>query len=487
MKRAKRIYILLGVLAVICIATFAVSRYEERTEQIRSGREVILELDSQAATAVSWDAEGYVYAFHRDGSWVYDEDEDFPVNDEKIDSLIDLFSEYVADFTITDVDDYSQYGLDDPVCTISITVDEEDYIITLGDFSLLDQERYLCVNGGDVYLAETDPLDSFELEMAEIMRHDTVDYITQADTLSFQGAENYSIYYEEESSNTYCPDDVYFVSGSDAPLDSEKVESYLRSFRGTELYEYATYNATDDELELYGMNDPELEITIDYTEEDEDGNDTARSVTLTVGLNQEEQASTETEDNDDEADSQISAYVRVNDSQIIYVLSSSDYANLTAASYDELRHAEVLPVDFADVLRMDIELDGKLYTLYREESGEDEETDIFCYYYSGEVTDPADLDEDDDIENYRKEVDIDSLASVIASVTADTFTNEEPEDKTEITLRVYLENENYPQVNVELYRYDGNSCLAVIDGVPTSLVPRSSVVDLIEAVYEIVL
>ncbi len=29
MKRAKRIYILLGVLAVLCVATFAVSRYNE--------------------------------------------------------------------------------------------------------------------------------------------------------------------------------------------------------------------------------------------------------------------------------------------------------------------------------------------------------------------------------------------------------------------------------------------------------------------------
>ena len=37
------------------------------------------------------------------------------------------------------------------------------------------------------------------------------------------------------------------------------------------------------------------------------------------------------------------------------------------------------------------------------------------------------------------------------------------------------------------YRYDGNKCLAVVDGEPVSLVDRSHVVDLIEAVNAIVL
>lgn len=52
---------------------------------------------------------------------------------------------------------------------------------------------------------------------------------------------------------------------------------------------------------------------------------------------------------------------------------------------------------------------------------------------------------------------------------------------------MYLENENYPQVKVELYRCDGTNCLAVVDGETLGLVSRSSVVDLIEAVNSIIL
>ena len=40
---------------------------------------------------------------------------------------------------------------------------------------------------------------------------------------------------------------------------------------------------------------------------------------------------------------------------------------------------------------------------------------------------------------------------------------------------------------MELYRWDGEHCLAVVDGEPVSLVARSGAVDLIEAVQAIVL
>ena len=54
-------------------------------------------------------------------------------------------------------------------------------------------------------------------------------------------------------------------------------------------------------------------------------------------------------------------------------------------------------------------------------------------------------------------------------------------------MTVYLDNENFPQVKIQLYRYDGSSCLAVVDGETVSLVSRSSVMELVEAVQAIVL
>ena len=58
-------------------------------------------------------------------------------------------------------------------------------------------------------------------------------------------------------------------------------------------------------------------------------------------------------------------------------------------------------------------------------------------------------------------------------------------EKPELT--VYMENENWPKIEIKLYRYDGEYCLAAVDGEPVSLVKRSAAVDLMEAVRGIVL
>ena len=73
------------------------------------------------------------------------------------------------------------------------------------------------------------------------------------------------------------------------------------------------------------------------------------------------------------------------------------------------------------------------------------------------------------------------------SLKAAEFTDEHPDGKQEISFTIHLDNENVQEVSMELYRYDGEHCLAVVDGEPVSLVDRSSVVDVVEAVNEIVL
>ncbi len=527
MKKAKRIYILLGVLAAIIVAILVVSRYQSHVEQIQNTKEVILDIDSEEVTALSWDAEGYSYAFYQDDGWKYEEDENFPVSEEKLDELLDIFSNFEAEFEIENVSDYGQYGLKDPVATIRLTLtDGTTREITLGDFSVLDAERYLCLDGGTVYLVETDPLESFELELIDLMQQDELDSITQATSLTFSGQEEYSVYYEEESDLSYNPEDVYFVSGSDQPLDTANVQSYLTSLCGISLYDYATYDATDEELEKYGFNSPVLTVTVAYAAEDEDGEEIAKDVTLTVAENQEELAAIE----DGEDDTEVSKYVRVDDSSILYNLSETDYETLTAASYNDLRHADVLSVDFTEVYQVDITLEDTEYILYAgegsaedeaaeeedaeaayaaeadeddaysadEDAGdtyaEDEESeraetlaDYFYYYYGGEPIEAADLGEGEEMADYRTGISISEFSGLVSGITAETFTEEQPTDREEIGLTVHLDNERYPEVTLHLYRYDGSTCLAVLDGEPVALVGRAAVTDLVEAVYGMVL
>lgn len=483
MKRSKRLYILLGVLVVICGAAFGVSRHEQRKEEISNSDEIILELSSDDVTALSWKYDETELAFHKDETWLYDDDEAFPVSEEKIKELLGLFESFGVSFIIENVEDYGQYGLDKPTCSIHIETSEESLEIELGGYSTMDEQRYISIGDGNVYLASTDPMESYEIELKDMILHDEAPYIDQADEITFAGSENYSIVYQEESDATYNADDVYFVSDENGyrPLDSDTVRSYLSAIGSLGLDNYVSYNVTEEELAVYGLDDPELTTTIQYmaqtedSKEDGSADDEAERESQTFVMhvsrsaeNKEKAAEeslkeADTSEETDEEES-VPAYVRIGKSQIIYEITEAEYESLMAVSYNELRHQEIFWADFDKVTQADISLEGQTYTLISKEEG-----DETLWFYGEEEIAP------------------DDFRTALKALTAKEFKNEEIGDKEEISMTLYLDDENYPTVDIGMYRRDGDSCMAVVDGEPIALVARSEVVDLVEAVNAIIL
>lgn len=473
MKRAKRIYILLGILAVICVVTFFVVKHEEKQENIRNSGEVVLEVDVDSVESISWENESESLAFHKEDGWIYDDDTAFPVNEEKINELIEQFEQFSAAFIIEEVTDYSQYGLDDPVCTIEMVAGEETYNIKLEDYSSMDSQRYVSIGDGNVYLATSDPMDYFDATLSDMILHDDTPSFDNVESIDFKGSDSYHVVYQEyteDSPYTYCEDDVYFKEDGEnlLPLDTSKVNSYLSSITYLTLSDYMTYNAGEEDLATYGLDNPELTVTVQYTPDAEDDSEvTSETFTISISRDPEEREKAENaseETDTEESEEEVTAYARIGDSKIIYQISSSSYESLMAASYNDLRHPEVLTASFDDITSMDISLDGSVYTITSKGTG-DEKT----FYYGEE------------------EIAIDDLQSALENMDASSFTDETPSQKEEISVTVHLDNEVHPQVQIQLYRYDGEQCLAMVDGQSVFLVPRSDVVDLIEAVNALVL
>lgn len=465
MKKAKRIYALLGVLLLICAATFILSRQEEEKEKIKNSDAVILNVDSEAVTALSWEYGDTSLSFHREEEkWQFDGDEAFPVDAEKMAKLLEQFEELGVSFEIDEVTDYAQYGLDEPVCTIQITAGEQEYVISLGAYSTMDEERYLSVGDGKVYLVSHDPMDDYEIEIRDLIQQDEIPGLSEATAIRFEGEQSYEILYEEDSSNTYCPEDVYFTEGK--PLDSTLVSAYLKTIGSVGLTEYVSYNVTQEELSDYGLDTPDLTVTVEYPQETE-GQTTTETFVLQLGRNQEElKAALETGDEDEIYS--VTAYARVGDSRIVYEITPLEYKNLTRNAYNDLRHKEVLTADFGNISQLEITMEGTAYTIFSEET------------------------EDKAVWHYREdeELDISSIQSALCAIAADEaadFTEEEPDGKEEVSVTVSLKQEEQTEIRLQFYRYDGESCLAVVDGETVTFVPRSEVVELMEAVNSIVL
>lgn len=460
MKRYKKLCVLLGVLVVVCAITFGVTRFQQVKEDISNSDEIILEIDSSAVQTLSWTYDSNTLSFRRDGDWVYDEDEAFPVDETKMEDLLEPFTSFGVSFVIENVEDYGQYGLDEPVCTIDLTTDQDSYQITLGSYSTMDEKRYVSIGDGNVYLVDHDPLEEYDAVLSDLIRNDKMPDLDSVTTIQFSGAQDYSIYYLEDSVNTYCVDDVYFVQDQDLPLSTTRTEGYLNTLRFLSLTNYANYKVTEEELVNYGLDNPDLTVTVAYTEEDDDGDAVDGTVKLSVGRTQEQkEQAQEAEEGED-----VSAYVRVGDSSIIYEITGTDYDNLMAASYDDLRHQEVYAGDVSQIYQVDVTLDGESYTLTADQA---EDSTVWSFV--------------------GNEVDATDFETALTGLTASSFTDQDPTGGEEVELTLYLTDDNFPSVKITLYRQDGTYCLAQVDGASMCLVERSAVVSLVEAINGIVL
>lgn len=471
MKRSKKLIALVAILVVACIATFALTQYEEKQEEIKNSDAIILEIPTDTVESLSWEYTEDGLGFHKgETGWLYDDDEAFPVSEDKINDILSNFEAFGVSFIIENVEDYSQYGLDDPECTISLSTTEQNYNIKLGAFSKMDEQRYVDIGDGNVYLVSNDPIDYLETALSSMIEHDDTTGFENVVDITFSGSQNYTIVKTEDSPNTYNAEDIYFaqIDGEELPLDTDDITDYLNTITTLDLLDYVTYNATEEELASYGLDDPELTVTVNYTYTGEDDDEVSDTCVIHIGRNVKELAAYEAAKEADETLPNVTQYVRVGDSQIVYELSDLDYLTLSGTAYDDLRHREVIWADFDTVTQIDITLEGENHALTSILDEEDEDAERVWYY--GE-----------------EKLDIDDLKNALEDLSADSFTDETPSEKEEISLTVYLDNENFPQVKIQLYRYDGSLCLAVVDGETVSLVDRGDVMELVEAVQSIVL
>ena len=472
MKRYKRVMILAAVLAVACIATFALTQYEEKQENIRTSDAIIMQVPSENVLSVSWEySGGGSLAFNKtDEGWTYQEDAAFPVSEEKVMDILEPFESYGVTFVIEDVTDYAQYGLDEPECTLHLVTEKRSYDIKMGAFSTMDAQRYISIGDGNVYLVGEDPVDYVSSSLSDMILHDDTPGFEKVVDITFTGEENYTIVRTDESANTYDPDDIYFVerSGKTVPLNTTSVKTFLNTITSLDLLTYASYNVTEEELKTFGLDVPMLSVTVNYTYTGDDDETVADTCTIHISENPEERAASDAAVAEGDATTTVTKYVRIGDSQIVYTMDDADFAILKAAAFDDLRHTTLFWGDFAAVKQIDITLEGKEHSLVSRLEGEEDGQETVWYY--GET-----------------ELDIADVQAALEVLSADSFTTQLPSKDEEIGITLHLDNENIPAVEIRLYRYDGSLCLAVVDGDPVSLVSRSSVMSLVEAVQAIVL
>ncbi len=447
MKRQKNMLLLLLVLVVLIGAVFSVNVMTKEDEPETSSQdfnEVIVALDPNTVTSLSWNC-GEEVSFRRsDAGWEHAAYAAFPLDESGITAALNMIKGITASKVIENVEDWDQYGLETPVCTVTVTADTS-YTLAFGAEASVSGGRYFSIGDGNAYIIDKNYMEPFTRGLYDLLVMESIPQMDTITGLEIKTADNtVNISYEENSGKSYSDRYVWFLN--DNALDTELTDALVSDLSSLSWKKCSNFNAAD--LSVYGLDDPTAIVRVEYA---------AGSFSLEIG-----NASGE------------DYFAKLPGSNMVYVIDGRIGDALLNASYETLMPDDVLALDWNALRSAEITLDDAIYELVQESPAETDEdgnmTKEAAYTIGGSPVDVSGI--------------LNALDAMKSTGSAAEIT---PERSEEIRFLFHQEHSTYPQVELVLYQYDAEVCLVTLNGESTVFVARSQVVDLTESVNQLVL
>ena len=537
-KKTVKLVSAVVVLGVLCAAyegvNFYVTSQEEKETEENDTSVDLVSLEADDITAVSFTADQNKVEFDKkDDSWTEKSDANFPVNQDTVDSAVKGVASLTADQEISDVEDMSQYDLDNPQNTITLTTADGDTSLQIGMESSNNQ-YYVKKEDDDknVYLVSSSSIEPFMGTLYDFAESGTFPSVTSATITDVKVDKENSYELTQDADNLF-----WNVSDGKTTEKADTTKAgTVSSAVGSLAYDkFVDYNCTDDSK--YGFDDPYAVITVKYTEEeavesDEDSEestdaDTEESTTDEAAADTSEDADASDEDSsEDEQETQTvektltiyvgdetgdDRYVKVDDSKEVYTITKdsltdildstmSDFYNLTVSyvSSNDLDSLEVQSADGDHTINIvtetvkaededttddtDSDTTDESSTETSDESSTDtdssdesssddeEETTTTTYKLDGE-----DLDESTFTTFYNK----------LINMTAQERLTEEYTPEGDPAYTFIFKDTDGKETTVKYYEYDTNFYAAVVED-KVYLVNKMNVKDLDEAYQKMV-
>ena len=537
-KKTVKLVSAVVVLGVLCAAyegvNFYVTSQEEKETEENDTSVDLVSLEADDITAVSFTADQNEVEFDKkDDSWTEKSDANFPVNQDTVDSAVKGVASLTADQEISDVEDMSQYDLDNPQNTITLTTADGDTSLQIGMESSNNQ-YYVKKEDDDknVYLVSSSSIEPFMGTLYDFAESGTFPSVTSATITDVKVDKENSYELTQDADNLF-----WNVSDGKTTekADTTKAGTVTSAIGSLAYDKFVDYNCTDDSK--YGFDDPYAVITVKYTEEeavesDEDSEestdaDTEESTTDEAAADTSEDADASDEDSsEDEQETQTvektltiyvgdetgdDRYVKVDDSKEVYTITKDSLTDILDSTMSDFYNLSVSYVSVNDLDSLEVqsaEGDHTINIVTETVKAEDEDTtddtdsdttDESSTETSDESstdTDSSDESSSDDEEEtttttYKLDgEDLDestftTFYNKLINMTAQERLTEEYTPEGDPAYTFIFKDTDGKETTVKYYEYDTNFYAAVVED-KVYLVNKMNVKDLDEAYQKMV-
>lgn len=534
-KKTVKLVSAVVILGVLCAAyegvNFYVTSQEEKETEENDTSVDLVSLEADDITAVSFTADQNEVEFDKkDDSWTEKSDANFPVNQDTVDSAVKGVASLTADQEISDVEDMSQYDLDNPQNTITLTTADGDTSLQIGMES--SNNQYYVKKADDdknVYLVSSTSIEPFMGTLYDFAESGTFPSVTSATITDVKVDKENSYELTQDADNLF-----WNVSDGKTTekADTTKAGTVTSAVGSLAYDKFVDYNCTDDSK--YGFDDPYAVITVKYTEEeavesDEDSeadeNDSEATDEAATDTSEDADASDE-DSSEDEQETQTvektltiyvgdetgdDRYVKVDDSKEVYTITKDSLTDILDSTMSDFYNLSVSYVSVNDLDSLEVqsaEGDHTINIVTETVKAEDEDTtddtdsdttDESSTETSDESstdTDSSDESSSDDEEEtttttYKLDgEDLDESTFTIfynklINMTAQERLTEEYTPEGDPAYTFIFKDKDGKETTVKYYEYDTNFYAAVVED-KVYLVNKMNVKDLDEAYQKMV-
>ena len=499
-KKTVKLVSAVVTLGVACGAYVGVNSYvssQEAKEAEKENKSVdLISLKADAVTAVSFKADDADVEFDKkDDTWTEKSDADFPVNQDTVDNAVKGVASLTADQEISDVEDLSQYDLDDPQNTITLTTADGDTTLQVGMES--SNNQYYVKKADDdknVFLVSSTSLEPFMGGLYDFAESGTFPSVTSATITDIKVDKEDGYELTQDADNL-------FWNVSDGK-DTEKADTTkagtVTSAIGSLAYDkFVDYNCTDDAK--YGFDDPYAVVTVKYTEEeavesDEDTEDTDSS---------EDEQDTQTVEKtltiyvgDETGDDR---YVKVDDSKEVYTITKDSLTDILDSTDADFYSLSVNYVSVNDLDTLEVKSDDGDHTVdvVREtvKAEDEEESDTDADSTDSSEDSSADADSSDATETTTTSYELDgedmdetaftTFYNKLINITAQERLTEKYTPEGDAAYTFIFKDTDGNETTAEYYEYDTNFYAAVV-GDKVYLVNKMNVKELNDAYQDMI-
>lgn len=532
-KKSMNLITAVAVLVVLSGAYVGVKTYVAKQEEKENAEEEeektqVFSISSEDVQSIKFVIDKKEVTFEKNNDeWVKSDERDFPVDQDKLIEAIGSLNNVEADRVLDNVTDTTEYGLDDPTNTITITdKDGKETVLHVG-MENASTSQYYVENGEDeskIYVVADSVFQPFMKTLYDYAKAGTFPVIDSSTISNVTVDENDDSYTLTKDDNT----GLWNIQDKDGAekADSAKVSSLTSSIASIAYGSFVNYNCKD--LSEYGLDKPYGTITIDYQEKVEEKSDSSEDGDASEDNSTDEQDTTEdkkdtsatdsTEDKDDvsavdsteedtsatdstEEDTSVTdssdtqtrmvnremtilvgdqsdddgRYVMVNNSKEIYTISNDTLSVFLGKTKEDFWDMTVSYLSVNNLESLQAEYQGETHVIdVSRETSEDNSGDDSSTTSTTTLSYQLDGTELDDSTPFT------TFYNKLINMTGQKRLTEKYENNNKSDFDVELEDVDGEKTKIDYYQYDTNFYAAVV-GQKVYLVNKMTVKELIDS------